>query len=261
MGYIKEYFEYPMDIERKKIQCEQELAKIRQEFADVLYIVSHDLNAPLRYIREFSKLFKKRIEHRLGVDTLTDDEQLFANLLEQNVTRLESLLDGLLQYSRLNTEIIPLEIIDCTDIINELIHKRNTQFSTANVQIEYKELPKINAKKPYIKNLFFHLIDNAIKFNKNSCPKLSIQAHESGDKYQFSVADNGIGIDLKFHQDVFHIFRQLHQQDEYPGIGMGLALAKKIVEHHGGQIWIEANENAGCTVLFTLPHTEIDKRS
>ncbi|MEM7620029.1 MAG: ATP-binding protein [Pseudomonadota bacterium] len=238
---------------KKTELSKKEFEKIREEFEDFSYIVSHDLNAPLRYIREFGKLFVNRMEKKFGPGILSEEEKQFLDLIHENVSSVETRISALLQYSRLNTEEMPYEKTDCSQIVQKIKSNILADTDYADVIFDIDELPIIKSQIKRVADLFGYIIDNAIKFRSQDVPKVSIRVKDADVNYLFSIEDNGIGIEQKFSDEVFRIFRRLHSEDKYPGVGMGLTLSKKIIELHDGEIWIEPAQTQGSIVYFTLP--------
>lgn len=236
----------------KDTSHEVDLEKMRKEFQDFTYIVSHDLNAPLRYIREFNKLFLKRIENKMADSSFDEKELQFSQIIDSNICKLEQRLEGLLQYSRLNTDGIKFENVNLPALL-ESIQKRFIKDSAQLApQITVNNIPQCFSCENLMYQLFTYIIDNSIKFNGSSIPNIVIDCRIDSESYHFSIEDNGIGIKPDLTEDAFNLFRQLHPEGTYPGIGMGLTLAKKIVEIHQGKIHIAQNKKSGCTVNFTV---------
>ncbi len=236
-------------MEADKTTLHNNTEAIRAEFKDYAYSVSHDLSAPVRAMVEFSRLLTT--EH---ADTLNDEGKEFLSLIIENGEKLQEMMDGLLAYSRLNTmakpfcEVSPSRIVeDCRTILEK-------QILISGTEIHVSEMPTIKADTEQLMQVFHALIDNGIKFQpKENKPIINISAEEKDGAWQFAVTDNGIGIDPKYQEKVYQLFQRLHTDDEYPGVGIGLTLAKKIVQRHGGNIWYEPNPDQGITSYFTVP--------
>ncbi len=222
--------------------------EIAREFREYAYNVSHDLSAPVRGMVEFSRLLSTD-----QADVLSKDGKLYLALIIENGEKLYHMMDGLLAYSRLNTAN-PFSDVDCNLLLKNCLivwDKIDTIYSSIT---EIVSLPVVNADAEQIMQLFMILLDNAFKFHlPGSKPYIRVSAQRQAQEWCFSIADNGIGIDPAFGQRIFKLFQRLHTDREYPGIGAGLALAQKIVHHHGGKIWFEPTPRQGTTFLFTIP--------
>ncbi len=228
-----------------------ENTNIKKEFADFAYVVSHDLGAPLRHIREFTRLLLGNLTPHIG-----NEEKEYVKFIEHSIHKTEAMIEGLLQYSRLNTRAEPVTRIDCNRVFEETLDMLQDTLAARNARIRKESaLPFIEGDPGHIPLVFYYLLDNATKFHAPAThPEVVVSVARHGDLWRFAVKDNGIGMDPSRQDHAFTIFRRLHSDDEYPGIGIGLALAKKIVEQrHGGRIWIESAHGQGTTVFFTLP--------
>lgn len=233
--------------EKQYISLEEHDA-LKKEFSDFAYIVSHDLNAPLRHVREFSKLLISELGNKI-----TDNESKYVEHIENGINRTEAMIEGLLEYSRLNTQGEDFKKIDMNKVFGEVKASLSQQIKTSNAQIEINPLPPIIADQKQIKQLFFYLLDNAIKFRKlDTPPKITIFGAQKDGMHIFSFRDNGVGVPEEQHENIFTMFRRLPGADNLPGIGVGLTLAKKIVERHSGKIWAESHIDGGTTINFTL---------
>lgn len=237
--------------ESLKIQTRyaEKLARSNAELEQFAYVASHDLQAPLGTIASFAQLLQRRYKDQL------DDK---ANQLIQNIvsgcTRMQNLIDDLLQYSRITRNQKPFQPTNFNQIVQEACE--NLQFIIRQNQatITCGFLPSLAGEPSQLIQLFQNLIGNAIKYRQNQPPSIEINAINQQHQWLFSIKDNGIGIDPKHSERIFQIFQRLHTEEEYTGTGIGLAICKKIIEHHGGQIWVESKPAQGSTFYFTLPH-------
>lgn len=164
------------------------------------------------------------------------------------------LITNILEYSSIDKQEVQFSILDANEIVNEILKNLDLTIIKANANIKVEKLPHINGNVSQINRLFFSLIDNAIKFRKKDIPlEISISAEDKGHYSLFSIKDNGIGIDEKYKDKVFYIFQRLEDRAEYPGTGIGLSIAKKIVEFHKGKIWFNSIPGDGTTFYFTIP--------
>lgn len=237
--------------DRKKIQTEldnktKELARSNIELEQFAYIASHDLQEPLRMVTSYLQLLENRYK-----DKLDQDAKDFISFAVDGSNRMRSLIHSLLEYSRIN-RVKAFEIIDVNLLLKEVLENLSTSIKENNATIKIADLPKINGDPILINQLFQNLIQNAIKFRDARTPEIDISCKEEKDEYLFSVKDNGIGIQKEYIDKIFIIFKRLHSKEEYPGTGMGLAICKKIVERHGGKIWVESEFGKGSTFYFTI---------
>jgi signal transduction histidine kinase len=214
------------------------------------YIASHDLKAPLRTVLSFSQLIK-----RSSYDILPDRDKSFLDLVIQSSNNMMLLIEDLIIFSRVNSEEIEYKSVELFHFLEAISADLISEFEEKKVEIEWDiiEDKVIQADKTKLLQLFRNLIGNAIKFTENEEKVLvEISMHEMEDMYQFSVKDNGIGISEKHLEKIFGIFEKLHSKDVYSGTGLGLSICSKIVDQHGGSIWVESEVGHGSTFFFTL---------
>ncbi|WP_264566464.1 MASE1 domain-containing protein [Flavobacterium sp. N3904] len=222
-----------------------------KELEQFAYITSHDLQEPLLTLKYFSELIKEEFPN-------VADKNLnqYLYFIIESSDRMQKLVKGLLDYSRVGNQI-KIKKIDCNEIVNEAINSLTELIEEKDIEIKINQLPLLEGYSIELVQLFQHLITNSIKFRKKHIPLIiTISAKLIKDNWQFSVQDNGIGIEKKNKEKVFIIFKRLNNREEYSGIGIGLAICKKIVELHGGNIWVESQIGQGCTINFTLPKNE-----
>jgi light-regulated signal transduction histidine kinase (bacteriophytochrome) len=169
-----------------------------------------------------------------------------------SVVRMQNLINDLLSYSRIETRGGDFESVDCQVVLDDVLHTLQIKVEENDAVITHGPLPTVQADKVQLFQLFQNLISNAIKFRSDKPPRIHIAAESQNGRWLFSVKDNGIGIDPKYLERIFVIFQRLHSQDKYPGTGIGLAICKKIVERHGGRIWVESQLGKGATFYFIL---------
>ncbi len=224
-----------------------ELQLKNKELEQFAYITSHDLQEPIRTVASFAEL----LQEQLGTDNDPATKKYF-DFIFSSIDRMKKLISDLLDYSRIGRKTSVQEV-DCNTILNEVIADLGAAITESGTQIQASALPLINGHPTEIKQLFQNLIMNAIKFRKKDiAPVIQISADKKADAWVFSVKDNGIGIEPQHRDRVFVIFQRLHTRTEYEGTGIGLAHCKKIVELHGGNIWLESEFGTGTIFLFTL---------
>ena len=224
-----------------------QLKKSNYDLQSFAYAASHDLAEPLRTISSFLQLIEKR-EHNLSEDSVD-----FLNFAIDGANRMRKLLDGLLIYSRADRKQEDFEVIDINITIETVKSNLSKLIEDKNAQIEHSNLFPINGHGITILQLFQNLISNAIKFqHANRVPIIQLKQIEKEDYFLFSVKDNGIGIEQEFFDKAFKLFGKLHTIDKYQGSGLGFALCKRVVENHGGKIWLDSILDEGTTVYFTI---------
>ena len=229
-----------------------EIKKQNQELDEFAYVVSHDLKEPLAGISFISNLLMDEY-----YDTLDDTAKVYINNLKDFSQRLGSLIDSLLELSRIGRMNQPMEAVKIIDVISSVSQSLSFRISTKETQITLpEELPQVHGERTRVEQVFFNLLSNAIKFNDKEKVVVEITWQEFDERfYEFSIRDNGIGIEPQYFEKIFKIFERLHQREEYEGNGAGLTIVKKIVEHHGGRIWLQSELGMGTEFHFTLPKT------
>ena len=247
--------------ERKKAdeklkQTADELEQSNRELEQFAYVASHDLQEPLRAISGYMQLLERRYTDKLGEDA----KQLITRAIGA-VMRMKALIEGLLDYSRVGTRGKPFTLIDSSNIFDKAVANLQATIKESHAVITHDSLPEVMGDGVQWIQLFQNLIGNAIKFRGDRKPEIHIGAEyqkECGE-WLFSVRDNGIGIESQYAERIFQIFQRLHTSSDYPGTGIGLAVCKKIVERHGGRIWVESELGSGTTFLFTVTDTRGNK--
>jgi PAS domain S-box-containing protein len=237
--------------EEKLSQRKNELEKANLELDSFVYTASHDLRAPLRGIAGFSLLLEKDYKEKLD-----DRGQDFLNEIRKGVNRMTKLIEDLLALSRITRIQNPYKIVDISKSVSEAIGRLEYDIKKMHVELIIQEhLPFVYCDQIKITEVFVNLINNAIKFSsKNTVnPKIEISFLEKKESWEFYVSDNGIGIDPKFHEQIFGLFKRLHAEKEYEGTGAGLNIVQRIIEEHGGIIKVKSEPNKGSTFLFSIP--------
>ena len=242
------------DITERK-RAEEQLKKAADELKrsnvalrQFAYAASHDLREPLRNMASFVKLLERRYKNK--IDEKADQ---YIDYIVDSSRRMQALIEDLLDYSRLETKGKLLESVNCNELIDKTITDLHASINESKAEVTHDPLPNVTADPLQLSRLFQNLISNAIKYRGTGTPRIHISASRGKDEWVFSVRDNGIGIDPEYFEKIFVIFQRLHSREEYPGTGIGLAICKKIVELHGGRIWVDSGPGKGSTFYFTIP--------
>ena len=229
-----------------------ELLRSNRELEQFAHVAAHDLQEPLRMVASFTQLLGKRYG-----DKLDDDGRDFIHYAVDGANRMQNLISDLLSFSRIGTRESVFEPTSCDFVLNRALGNLALAIEESGAEITWGALPQVMGDARQLSQLFQNLIANAIKFRNNKPPKVEIQAERDGHNWKISVRDNGIGISPEQASRIFVIFQRLHTRAEYPGTGIGLSICKKIVERHGGRIWMEGSPGGGSTFFFTLPAAKI----
>jgi PAS domain S-box-containing protein len=238
-----------MDLEEELRTFTAQIEQSNRELGQFAYFASHDLQQPLKNINGFCELLGE------ALNTSEDPQpREYLRFISENAKRMEQLVLDLLTYSRLDTRGNPFEQVDLNHIFADILGEIDMLICQHHVEIKAKTLPVVWADVKQMRQLFQHLIVNAVKFRSEQPCRIALSARKQDDGlWLFSVQDNGIGISPKYHERIFYMFQKLHSRQDYPGTGIGLSISKKIVERHGGTIWVESQPKQGSTFFFTLP--------
>ncbi len=228
-------------------QAVSELTRSNQELEQFAYVASHDLQEPLRVISGFVQLIERKYKGRLD-----SEADRYITFITEAVQRQQELIRDLLTYSRLGRAEPRLVSTDATKAVQAAIQNMHQIMEETKATVTVADLPVVQADGQQLIQLFQNLIHNGIKFRRIVPPALHISASREGDFWLFAVQDNGIGIEPQYWAQIFTMFKRLHTRKDYPGTGIGLAICKKIVERHGGRIWVDSRPGEGSTFLFTL---------
>src|SRR6476469_934470 len=229
------------------LKSNQELARSNAELEQFAYVASHDLQAPLATIASYAQLLEKRYK-----DQLDSQGSKFIGNIVHGCTRMQTLIDDLLEYSRVGRSRKPFELTDCNYAVEQALANLQGAIRQTQAIVTYSELPAVMGDISQLVQLFQNLVGNAIKYRHDAPPVVHITACRQEENWLISVSDNGIGIAPQHQKRIFQIFQRLHTQREYSGTGIGLAICQKIVELHGGCIWVESEPEQGSTFYFTL---------
>ncbi|HKP00677.1 MAG TPA: ATP-binding protein [Nitrospiraceae bacterium] len=226
----------------------EELARSNADLQQFAYVASHDLKEPLRMVASYTQLLARRYKGKLDSDA---DE--FIRYAVDGANRMQLLINDLLTYSRVTVQDKVFEEVDCNSVLEEVLSDLRVAVEESRAVVTRDPLPRVMADRVQLGQLFQNLIGNAIKFHGKEAPQVYVSAERRPTEWLFSVRDNGVGLDPEYAERIFVIFQRLHNREEYPGTGIGLAICKKIVERHGGRIWVVSQTGQGATFHFTLP--------
>jgi PAS domain S-box-containing protein len=238
--------------ERKKAEEKlrifaEELEKKNKELEQFTYIVSHDLQAPLITIGGYLRLLERRYKEKLDPKA----EEFITTSIEGTI-QMQSLIKSLLDYARVDTRRMDFNLINATSVLNQALSNLKATLDESGAVVDYGTLPEVTADPILLSQVFQNLIGNALKFCSEKPPIIHLSAEKKDEEWLFSINDNGIGIPPEQTGRIFEVFQRSHAKSNYQGTGIGLAICKKIIEHHGGRIWVESEPGKGSTFLFTI---------
>ena len=226
----------------------EDLSRSNLELEQFAYVASHDLQEPLRKVVSFCELLSRRYGSELD-----DRAREYIAFAVDGATRMQALINDLLAFSRVGRSTSKFEIVPLDEVYRDALANLATVIADAGARVTSVGLPSVQGDRSLLTALFQNLIGNAVKFNENPRPLVEINARHEGDMWQFAITDNGIGIEPRFGERIFVIFQRLHGRDVHGGTGIGLALCKKIVEFHGGEIWLDTGYSPGARICWALP--------
>ena len=238
-----------VDISGRK-RAEEELRRSNAELERFAYVASHDLQEPLRMVGNYVQLLGKRYKGRLDSDA---DE--FIGFALDGAVRMQRLIEDLLAYSRVSSRGAEFAPTDAGAVLDHALANLKLAIEDGGAVVTRDPLPVVPADQSQLEHVFLNLIGNALKFRGSQRPEVHVSAEQHDGDWRFSIRDNGIGIESQYFDRIFVIFQRLHGREQYPGTGIGLAITKRIVERHGGRIWVESQPDKGSTFFFTLPTT------
>lgn len=229
----------------------EELARSNADLEVFAYVASHDLQEPLRMVASYTKLLERRYKGKLDSDA---DE--FIGFAVDGAKRMQTLIQDLLSYSRITRKGQSLQSTEANVACDTALENLRTLIEESRAVVNVGPLPTVLADAAQLAQLLQNLIGNAIKYGNAHGPEIHVAARLNGDHWVFSVQDNGIGIESQYFERIFQMFQRLHTRERYSGTGIGLAICRRIVERHGGKIWVESQPGQGSTFLFTIPRSE-----
>jgi PAS domain S-box-containing protein len=227
---------------------DEDLKRSNADLEQFAYVASHDLQEPLRMVASYTELLA---EHYQG--QLDEKAEKYINYAVEGAKRMQQLVKDLLAYSRVDSQAKAPTVVKSEIVVEDVLSRLKLAIDESHAQIAYDGLPAVRADTVQLAQVFQNLVGNALKFHGERAPQIRIGAERKNDQWVFCVADNGIGIDMQYAERVFQMFQRLHERGRYAGSGIGLAIAKKIVERHGGRIWFDSRPQHGSTFYFTMP--------
>lgn len=229
----------------------KEILSANRELESFAYVASHDLQEPLRMVASYCDLLKRRYG-----DKLDSEAGEFIDFAVDGAKRMQALIEDLLTYSRLGKKDKAFKPTDCQQALDLALANLRAAIAESGAIVTHDPMPTVKGDGDQMAQVFQNLISNAIKFRNHEVPRIHISAQKDGRNWVISVSDNGCGIESRYADRIFVIFQRLHNRREYPGTGIGLAICKKVIERHGGNIWMESEPGEGSTFHFTLPSME-----
>ncbi|WP_274325802.1 PAS domain S-box protein [Halosimplex aquaticum] len=251
-GEIFAGLSFAQDVTERR-EYERMLEESNERLEQFAYAASHDLQEPLRMVSSYLQLIERRYE-----DELDEDGREFIEYAVDGADRMRDMIDGLLQYSRVETRGNPFETVDLDAVVAEAREDLGMKIEESDAEITVADLPRVEGDDGQLRQVVQNLLDNAIEYSGNEPPRVHVSAERTGDWWEVSVSDEGIGIDPEDADRAFEVFQSLHDRADYDGTGIGLALCERIVERHGGEIWVDSEPDEGATFSFTLPAPEDD---
>ena len=235
--------------ERALVEHTREAERSNRDLEQFAYVASHELSEPLRTVSSFVALLADRYDGRLG-----DDADEFIRHAVDGTQRMQRLIGDLLQYARVGrAELVP-RAVDLDDVVRESLASLHGALEESGAEVEVGPLPVVHGDRAQLGQVFQNLLSNALKFSDGLPPRVRVTAQRAGAAWELAVVDDGIGVDAAARERIFEMFQRLNSRDAYDGTGIGLAISRRIVERHGGRIWVEpAPDGAGSAFRFTLP--------
>jgi light-regulated signal transduction histidine kinase (bacteriophytochrome) len=229
-------------------EAHEELKRSNSELEQFAYVASHDLQEPLRMVSSYTELLGRRYGEKFDADA-----KEFMGYIVDGAARMKQLIEDLLAYSRVGTKGKDFKPVELDRALRRALGNLKAAIDESGAAVTHDPLPTLQADEVQLAQLFQNLIGNALKFRAEAAPRIRVQVSEMDKFVEFAVRDNGIGIEPQYFERIFMVFQRLHNKGEYPGTGIGLAICKKVVERHGGQIRVESRPGEGSAFIFTLP--------
>ena len=240
------------ELERRR---SEELAAAYQDLESFSYSISHDLRAPLLFVKDFAQRLES--EH---ADALGPEGRRIVKIISDGSRSMDDMVVGLLAFSRATRQPVHLVQLDMAPFVQAAVAEARAIYATPVTEVQIGELPGAAADPTVIRHVWSNLIGNAFKYSaRRSPPRVSISGRVEGEEAVYLIEDNGAGFDMRYAQKLFGVFKRLHNSEDYPGTGVGLAIVQRIVARHGGRIWAEAEPDKGARFQFTLPRTAPDR--
>lgn len=236
------------EAERKAKEYTEELKRSNAELEQFAYIASHDLQEPLRMVASYTELLAERYRGKLD-----EKADKYIGYVVEGARHMQRLIDDLLAYAQISSQAKPLQPTDSGAVLASVVTNLRETIKNNHADITYEKLPIVSADQGQLGQVFQNLIGNAVKFHDGKPPRIEVRAEAVGEMWQFSVADNGIGIAEENRGRIFQMFQRLNTREEFDGTGIGLTIVKRIVERHGGKIWFDSVVDQGTTFHFTMP--------
>ncbi|GAB3664810.1 PAS domain-containing sensor histidine kinase [Halopiger thermotolerans] len=234
--------------ERRLNETVADLEESNERLEQFAYAASHDLQEPLRMVSSYLQLIEDRY-----VDELDEDGEEFIEFAVDGAERMREMIDGLLEYSRIDSQGDPFEPVDLDEVLEDVLTDLQVKIEDTDAEITAESLPTVEGDASQLRQLFQNLLSNALEYSGDEPPRVHVGVERNRRTWEITVEDEGIGIDPDEADRVFQVFQRLHSRDEYPGTGIGLALCRRIVERHGGRIWVDSEPGEGSTFAFTIP--------
>ncbi len=229
-------------------ELKEELARLKAEYEAFAYIVSHDLSAPFRHVSGFAQIIAQN-----HADDFDDKSKKHLDFIIRGSEKGSKLMDALLRYSRLNTKAQAFKLVDLDSVVSQVLTKLSAVIDVQGAEIICPKLPTVIGEEKQLTQLFYDLIHNALLYQPaDNTPRITITAENQPDQWQFSIQDNGIGIQQGTEEKIFKPLRRGVKDEDYPGDGMGLAFAKNIVSRHRGKLWVDTTNSEGTAFHFTI---------
>lgn len=236
------------DLREENRRNHEELARSNRDLEQFAYAASHDLQEPLRMMAAYTQLLEEKYHGKLD-----EEAEKYTRYIIEGAIRMQALVEALLAFSRVGRQRMELQTTDCNLVVEMACKNLEAAIKESGAAIEHDRLPAVVADPSLLLQVFQNLVGNAIKFRGPEAPLIRISAEKQDREWAFAVADNGIGVAAEHSQAIFALFRRLHTHRAYPGSGIGLSICKKILEQHGGKIWVQPNPGQGSIFKFTLP--------